>query len=186
MRIVCNLERPSELSWRARHGRKKNHQGAQALCTAVPVGSKGPHWCRYYPGMPSVWTWPFALVQSRHASLVRCCATDFSVRCFRPTAVRGDDATLSPAAGLHSGDAALTRWSGLHLCQVGNCVASPSLVFHFFFTRVAECFCNFCFFHLQVGSVCRKGLFHSDNDRGNPCVNKSPHIVTLPVGDPST
>ena len=23
MRIVCNLERPSELSWRARHGRKK-------------------------------------------------------------------------------------------------------------------------------------------------------------------
>ena len=25
VRIVCNLERPSELSWRARHGRKKNH-----------------------------------------------------------------------------------------------------------------------------------------------------------------
>ena len=24
VRIVCNLERPSELSWRARHGRKKN------------------------------------------------------------------------------------------------------------------------------------------------------------------
>ena len=23
VRIVCNLERPSELSWRARHGRKK-------------------------------------------------------------------------------------------------------------------------------------------------------------------
>ena len=23
--IVCNIERPSELSWRARHGRKKNH-----------------------------------------------------------------------------------------------------------------------------------------------------------------
>ena len=47
-------------------------------------------------------------------------------------------------------------------------------------------FCNFCFFHLQVGTVCRKGLLHSDDDRGNPCVNKSPHIVTLakpmPVG----
>ena len=33
MRIVCNLERPSELSWRARHGRKKN--------TAVGEGSLG-------------------------------------------------------------------------------------------------------------------------------------------------
>ena len=40
-------------------------------------------------------------------------------------------------------------------------------------------FCNFCFFRLQVGTVCRKGVFHSNNDRGNPCVNKSPHIVTL-------
>ena len=26
VRIVCNLERPSELSWRARHGRKKKHK----------------------------------------------------------------------------------------------------------------------------------------------------------------
>ena len=25
VRIVCNLERPSELSWRARHGRKKKN-----------------------------------------------------------------------------------------------------------------------------------------------------------------
>ena len=24
--VVCEVERPSELSWRARHGRKKNHR----------------------------------------------------------------------------------------------------------------------------------------------------------------
>ena len=33
VRIVCNLERPSELSWRARHGRKKKNfeQGGGAI-----------------------------------------------------------------------------------------------------------------------------------------------------------
>ena len=52
---------------------------AQAVRATVPVGSKGPHWCCYYPGLPSVWTWPLALVQPCHASLVRSGAADFSV-----------------------------------------------------------------------------------------------------------
>ena len=30
VRIVCNLERPSELSWRARHGRKKKVSNTSA------------------------------------------------------------------------------------------------------------------------------------------------------------
>ena len=31
VRIVCNLERPSELSWRARHGRKKKLRADRAV-----------------------------------------------------------------------------------------------------------------------------------------------------------
>ena len=38
MRIVCNLERPSELSWRARHGRKKKW-----LAIAAGSASTSPH-----------------------------------------------------------------------------------------------------------------------------------------------
>ena len=35
VRIVCNLERPSELSWRARHGRKKKATGITWLYLAM-------------------------------------------------------------------------------------------------------------------------------------------------------
>ena len=39
VRIVCNLERPSELSWRARHGRKKKTSDIQLQTNAVKQSS---------------------------------------------------------------------------------------------------------------------------------------------------
>ena len=95
-----------------------SHQGTQTVRAPVPVGSKGPHRCCYYPGMPAVWTWPLTLFRPCHASLVWSSEADFSVWCFLLTTVRGDVSSFAPTAGLPFGDASLTWWIRLHLCQV--------------------------------------------------------------------